>query len=276
MSHVFAVTSAKGGVGKTTAALALSHGLARKLEQAGSKESVLLVDLDPQGHCAPCLGLQPERCAGELLLGHAHPEEIIIRADRSRQSGPSRPNLYLLPATGHLAIARMQLLADIVAEALLAGVGRLSPGQPSYLVKRLQDLFADLRQVFAFVVVDYPSPLDLFWEAVYHGVDGCIVPVKADYLSAKSAIEHWTRPADQKVEALVPTFVRARQVLSEQTLQELTRHFGSKRLSRPIPASVRVAEAPAAGGQTIFEYAPNSAPARAYWNLVERVYDSKV
>jgi cellulose biosynthesis protein BcsQ len=173
-------------------------------------------------------------------------------------------------------MARTQLLADVAAQGLLSGVGQLDSSEQPALTARLRRLFAELRQVFAFVVVDYPSPLDLFWQAVYYGVDGCVVPVKSDYLSVKSAMAHWAGPADDKLAAVLPTFVRRHQVLTEQTLEELSRHFGKERVSRPVPASVRVAEAPAAGGLTIFEYAPGSTPARAYWSLVERIYDGRI
>ena len=52
MSKVITVSNRKGGVGKTTTAVSLGHGLALK------GKPVLLVDVDPQGHIAPALGLE--------------------------------------------------------------------------------------------------------------------------------------------------------------------------------------------------------------------------
>ena len=49
---VFALANQKGGVGKTTTAVTIADGLARR----GQK--TLLVDLDPQGHVAFALGLK--------------------------------------------------------------------------------------------------------------------------------------------------------------------------------------------------------------------------
>ena len=65
--------------------------------------------------------------------------------------------------------------------------------------------------------------------------------------------------------------MRARQVLAEQTLEMLRSRYGDNR-ALPIPESVYIKEGPAAGGLTVFEYAPVRAPAEAYQDLVERVY----
>jgi len=60
--YTVAVVNQKGGVGKTTTAVTLAHGLAmRGLD-------VLLVDLDPQGNVADCLGMEREPDLYELLV----------------------------------------------------------------------------------------------------------------------------------------------------------------------------------------------------------------
>ena len=63
MTKVITVSNRKGGVGKTTTAVSLGHGLALK------GKSVLLVDVDPQGHIAPALGLEQEPGLFDLLVG---------------------------------------------------------------------------------------------------------------------------------------------------------------------------------------------------------------
>lgn len=49
---ILTIANQKGGVGKTTSAVTLAHGLA----MAG--QNTLLVDLDPQGHVAFALGME--------------------------------------------------------------------------------------------------------------------------------------------------------------------------------------------------------------------------
>jgi cellulose biosynthesis protein BcsQ len=75
-----------------------------------------------------------------------------------------------------------------------------------------------------------------------------------------------------RISYIVPTMMRARQVLAEQTLEMLRSRYGDGRVSTPIPESVYIKEGPAAGGLTVFEYSPDSAPAEAYQDLVDKVY----
>jgi cellulose biosynthesis protein BcsQ len=57
-----AIGNQKGGVGKTTTAVTLAHGLALQ------NYNVLLVDLDPQGQCSSLLGLEQEAGVFNLLV----------------------------------------------------------------------------------------------------------------------------------------------------------------------------------------------------------------
>ena len=61
MGKILAVTSPKGGVGKTTTAVNLSVALA----QQGKR--ILLIDLDPSGQCAPTLGYKSNSINGDIL-----------------------------------------------------------------------------------------------------------------------------------------------------------------------------------------------------------------
>ena len=51
---VYAVANQKGGVGKTTIALNFAAALAEQ----GQDANILLIDLDPQGHCTEGYGMK--------------------------------------------------------------------------------------------------------------------------------------------------------------------------------------------------------------------------
>ena len=100
-AKVYAVVNRKGGVGKTTTAVTLAHGLAHGLAQKiEGRGHVLIVDLDPQGNVSHSLGLRSNgRDLAAVLTGEVKAEEAIIRADRSEDNGSHRPNLWVLPSS---------------------------------------------------------------------------------------------------------------------------------------------------------------------------------
>ena len=69
-------------------------------------------------------------------------------------------------------------------------------------------------------------------------------------------------------------FFEPRQILARQVYQDLVDKYGRSRVAIPIIQSVVVQQAQAAGGQTLFEYAPaETSPATAaYQRLVDRLY----
>jgi chromosome partitioning protein len=68
---------------------------------------------------------------------------------------------------------------------------------------------------------------------------------------------------------ILPTFFDLRVKKSEEILGQLQAHLAG-RVCHPIRYNVRLSEAPGYG-QTIFEYAPNSAGASDYQQLTERI-----
>jgi chromosome partitioning protein len=71
MPTVITVSNRKGGVAKTTTTVTLGHGLTLK------GKFVLLVDVDPQGHIAPALGLEQEPGLFNLLVVGRTLREVI-------------------------------------------------------------------------------------------------------------------------------------------------------------------------------------------------------
>jgi len=66
-----AILNFKGGTGKTTTAVNLSHALALKCQ------NVLVVDCDPQGSIADCLGISPKNTFFDLLTDKIEFQDCI-------------------------------------------------------------------------------------------------------------------------------------------------------------------------------------------------------
>src|SRR3954464_230078 len=100
-SRILALANQKGGVGKTTTAINLGTAL------AAVGETVLIVDLDPQGNASTGLGIA--RRASQLstyhvLIGEATLREIVVSS--------GIPRLDCAPSTMDLLAAELEL-ADI-------------------------------------------------------------------------------------------------------------------------------------------------------------------
>jgi chromosome partitioning protein len=280
-ARVYTVENRKGGVGKTTTAVTLAVGLARRLHEDGGG-NVLVIDMDPQGDAARGLGLNPNgRCVSKVLLSDGSVDLLranVMPADRSKEGGPSRPNLYVMPASDRLSEAKEDILTEFALAAARSMRSRRS-GNERHLVDILDEKLGLAKQAFSYIIVDCPPTLDLLQQAIHQYADYAIVPVKVDFHGASATGRHTSNILQDQAEgieitiaAIVPTFVNAQHNLTKSMMRELSRAYGKQVIAKAIPNTVRVAEAPASGGQTILEYMPDSPAAVAYQHLVDRIY----
>lgn len=144
----------KGGTGKTS----LSVSYAYRLAEMG--HSVLLVDLDSQGHATQHMGFQGEECEHTLydVLVHRLPaEEAIIDTELEE--------FDLLPA--NLGMSTVEL-------ALMPLAGR------EY---RLKKALEDVADRYEFIVMDAPPSFGLLNLNALIAADDLFVPVLPDFLS---------------------------------------------------------------------------------------------
>lgn len=281
-TRVIAVADNKGGVGKTTTAGVLADGLARMCMEHRGGANVLVVDLDPQGNQADIFGVRADVLAERLCIGNVLMDpgnlrllqDNIISVDREEEGLP-RPNLYLLPASRNLE--------DVTQDLVVMTTMRTAQRSGFSLDTVLADALAPLLGQFAFIVIDCPPKLDTLKRAVYNFADEVLVPVKTDHVSLVGARQHTddlyklqqedARKFKARVSMVIPTMQPSRQVLATQVVEQMEAFYGRDLVSEPVPESVYVKEAPAAGGQTLFEYAPGSAPSKVYATIVERVFN---
>ena len=237
------VALSKGGVGKSSTAVSISHGLAL----AGKK--VLLVDTDEQGQDAFLLGLSPKNGLANVLNGEISAEDGILQA---------RENLWILAGGKELS-------------AVKRSIGRTDFGGEHTLSKAL----SSLRQ-FDFVVVDTsPSWDTLTVNSLFFCME-VLSPISMEVLSLNSlgefsekikAVQAYNKNLVHKY--LVPTFWDGRVKKSSEILGQLKKYYPGP-LCDPIKYCVRISEA-AGFGETIFEYAPSSSGARDYKSVVARI-----
>jgi chromosome partitioning protein len=239
-----AIALSKGGVGKTTTAVNLAAGLAL----AGKR--TLLIEVDTQGQAARALGLKPAVGLSELVTGKGAPGETILAA---------RDRLWLLAGGRDLAGVKHQ-----IARTEFRGE------------QMLLEALAPLNDQYDYAILDTGPGWDALTVNVLFYATEVLAPVSLEILSLSSLVEF-----RQSIEAIqryhphlalryiLPTFLDRRVKKSGEILQQLNNAFGDK-VCTPIRYSVKLSEAPGYG-QTIFEYAPQSAGAGDYQALTERI-----
>ena len=92
-----AILNFKGGTGKTTTAVNLSHALALK------RQNVLVVDCDPQGSIADWLGISLKNAFFDLLTDRIELHDSIYQV---------RERLSIIPSDKKLALIEVRLAKD--------------------------------------------------------------------------------------------------------------------------------------------------------------------
>jgi chromosome partitioning protein len=251
-THIICVANQKGGVGKTTTAISLAHGLARRGKQ------VLLSDLDPQGQSATALGLHPEPGAFYLLtMGNSSPETTFVQ-QWLRDTG--RENLRLIPGDQQTMAAQTVLNAQ---------------DKPVSAIQQSIQRFA--KDGLHYVIFDTAPSVGGIQERAVWASDFVIVPTATEFLSADgvgrviqmmSVLQH-KKQWKGSLLGVLPTFYDEQTRESKTTYDILHETFRDTLLP-PIHRATILREC-AAEGQTIFEKAPDSRAAQEYDALVSLV-----
>lgn len=243
MAHIIAISNQKGGVGKTTTAVALAVSLAE------NKKRVLLIDSDPQSSASSGLNIDKKEGFYDFL---STSDKNLMRFIQSTKWF----DLHVLPADPRLSGLELEW----------ASVER-----PGFVLKeKLQQLPYD----FDYILVDCPPSLGLLTVNALVAARYLLVPLQCEYyaLEGLSLLLNSACSIKENLNShlsligILLTMFDSRNSLSHKVEEQVRKHFDDRVFSTKIPRNVRLSEAPS-HGLPISVYDPRSTGALAYTTL---------
>ncbi|MBN1969496.1 MAG: ParA family protein [Candidatus Delongbacteria bacterium] len=237
-----AIISSKGGTGKTTTAINLSHALSLK------GENVILVDTDPQDTISVMFNLSPKETLNDLLIR----KRTSITKVREKLHVITSGGLSLVDTSIKMA---KRFKKEFILKSSMTGLDNVD-----------------------YVVIDSGASLNLININVLTYVDEVIIPVGMDFLSqvgAKQAIDMIYKVRDLynpdlKICGILPFFFKEGDQASEETIGILKEHFPRELLKSYIHYDKNLIESPGFV-KTIFEYNPDSKGAADFMSLAAEI-----
>jgi len=247
---IVAIANQKGGVAKTTTAINLGAALAER------GQSVLLIDLDPQGNASTGLGIGPDKrdtSSYDLMLGEGLASDIA--------QATTTPGLSVVPATTELSSSDVQLQ---------------NAARRAYHLKNRLAADHALAKRFQTVLIDCPPSLNLLTVNALVAAHSVLIPLQSEFFALEglsqlmltiSDIRQTANPR-LRVEVVVLTLHDARNNLSQQVERDARDNLGALVYRTVIPRNVRLSEAPS-HALPVLIYDPDSRGAQAYRALAD-------
>lgn len=253
---VIAVVNQKGGTGKTTTCENLGIGLANE----GKK--VLLVDTDPQGSLT-------------IALGNPRPDDLPVTLTdlmaKIIQDQPPLPKEGILSHEEGVDLVPANITLSGLEVSLVNAMSRETI---------LKQYLETVKSQYDYILLDCMPSLGMLTVNALAASDQVLIPVQANYLSAKGleqllqTVNKVKRQINPKlrIEGILLTMVDSRTNYAKEISTLIRDTYGSKLkvYDADIPRSVRAAEI-SAEGVSIFKHDPGGKVAEAYRSLTKEV-----
>jgi chromosome partitioning protein len=254
--RVLVLANQKGGVGKTTTAINLGTAL------AAIGETVLIIDLDPQGNASTGLGIDHahRKLSTYDVLAGGKPLQAVIQST-------AVPRLQVAPST-------MDLLG---LELMIA-----DQADRSFRLRNALSVFSERnatsQEKVTYVLIDCPPSLNLLTINGLAASDSVLVPLQCEFFALEglsqllSTVEHVKRSlnAGLTIHGVVLTMFDGRNNLASQVVADVRSFLGKKVYETVIPRNVRVSEAPSYG-KPVLLYDLKCSGSQAYLKLASEV-----
>jgi chromosome partitioning protein len=254
--RTIAVVNQKGGCGKTT----VSINLASALAEIGKR--VLLVDMDPQSHCAVGLAVpeeQIEQSIYDVLISKSRNEPIRLTEILWQISD----RLELAPASIDLSAFEQQM-ANIASRECC-----------------LRDAIDEVKSEYDYTIVDCPPAVGLLTFNALRASTNVVVPVETGYFALHGlskqleTLSILCNRCSQHVQVnVLASMYDIRTKMAREILAELRAHFGERMLRTVVNFNTKIKEA-SSFGQPINEYDSSSKGQRDFRSLAEEIIGSE-
>lgn len=242
--QIISIVNKKGGVGKTTTALAFAAGLTDR------DFKVLAIDLDAQCNFTSTMNIQANKGSYDILAQQADINDVIVKADP----------FDVIPATNKLS----------TADNTITELGKEF---------RLREALQDLHTQYDYIIIDTPPNVGILSTNAMAVSDKIIIAVQADIYSADGlmqlykAIEVIKKYCNNNLQiaGILLTRYNDRTILSKKikaAFEEISQKIDTKLFNTFIRENISIKEAQAMK-QSLFKYAKSSNGAMDYNNVID-------